>query len=90
MKTSIIIQNLKCGGCAKTITSKLSELDIISHLTVDVETSTLVFEHNSTADALALKDRLKSLGYPSMDDKNSIGTKAMSFVSSATGKMSKA
>ncbi len=90
MKTAIVIQNLKCGGCAKTITSKLSELEAISDLTVDVETSTVAFEHKNTADALVVKDKLKSLGYPSIDDKNSMGTKAMSFVSCATGKMSKA
>jgi len=90
MKTAIVIQNLKCGGCAKTITTKLSELYTISDLTVDVETSIVAFVHTNTDDALAVKDRLKSLGYPSIEDKNSMGCKAMSFVSCATGKMSKA
>lgn len=90
MKTAITIQNLKCGGCAKTITTKLTEIEHISDLTVDVDSSTVTFEHNNMDHALAVKERLKSLGYPSIDDKNSMGTKAMSFVSCATGKMSKA
>lgn len=90
MKTAITIQNLKCGGCAKTITTKLTGIEHISDLIVDVDSSTVTFEHNNTEDALTVKERLKSLGYPSIDDKNSMGTKAMSFVSCATGKMSKA
>ncbi len=89
MKTAITIQNLKCGGCAKTITSKLTELEHITDLTVDMDSSTVAFEHTNTDDALAVKKRLKSLGYPSIDDDNSMGAKAMSFVSCATGKMSK-
>jgi copper chaperone CopZ len=89
MKTAIVIQNLKCGGCAKTITTKLTELKNISDLTVDVERSTVAFEHNNTDDALTVKDRLKALGYPSIDDKNTVSSKAKSFVSCATGKLSK-
>lgn len=90
MKTAIIVQNLKCGGCAHTITSKLKEMDTISDVKVDVETSTVSFGHNAQEDALAVSDRLKSLGYPSIEDKNSMSSKAMSFVSCATGKLSKA
>lgn len=90
MKTAIVIQNLKCGGCAKTITSKLMEIDTISDLNVDVETSTVSFDHKTKEDALLITSRLKSLGYPSVEDKNSMGAKARSFVSCATGKLSKA
>ncbi len=90
MKTSIIIQNLKCDGCAKTITSKLTEFSTISDVMVDVEASTVSFVYEKINDALAVKDKLKYLGYPSIDSENSIASKAMSFVSCATGKMSKA
>ena len=47
MKTEFAIQNLKCGGCAHTITTKVSELDAIDKVEVDVENSTISFEHNS-------------------------------------------
>ncbi|MFH6604430.1 heavy-metal-associated domain-containing protein [Maribacter algicola] len=89
MKESVIVQNLKCGGCAKTITSRISELENISDVSVDVETSTVSFVHSNMNDALVVKDRLKSLGYPSIDDKNSVAAKAISFVSCATGKLAK-
>jgi copper chaperone len=87
MKTSIIVQNLKCGGCAKTITNALESLKGINEVAVAVETSTVSFQSLSMEDALSAKTTLKSLGYPSMDTDNSLLAKAKSFVSCATGKM---
>jgi len=89
MKTSIIVQNLKCGGCAKTITSKISEVENISEVLVDVESAIVSFVCENINDSLVVKDKLKALGYPSIDSKNSMASKAISFVSCATGKMSK-
>lgn len=89
MKTSIIVQNLKCGGCASTITNSLTSIQNISDISVDVEESTITFNSLDNNDALIVKEKLKSLGYPSIDDTNSFTSKAKSFVSCATGKMSK-
>lgn len=89
MKTAIGVQNLKCGGCAKTITSKISEIEKISNISVDVASALVSFEHENLNDAFTVKDKLKALGYPSIDSKSSITAKAISFVSCATGKMSK-
>lgn len=89
MKTSILVQNLKCGGCAKTITSKLSDIKTISDVRVDVESSAVSFLYENINDALEVKSKLKALGYPSIDDRNSLTSKAKSFVSCATGKISK-
>lgn len=87
MRTSIIVQNLKCGGCANTITTKLSQLENVTHIVVDTESSTVSFSAISFDDALTVKERLKTLGYPSIEDANGILSKAKSFVSCATGKM---
>lgn len=87
MRTSIIVQNLKCGGCAHTITTKLSQLDNVTKVAVDTESATVSFVAISSEDALAVKDRLKTLGYPSITDANGVLSKAKSFVSCATGKM---
>ena len=89
MKTSIIVQNLKCGGCANTITTKLSEIENIKNLTVDVEESKVSFNYINEADAFIVKDKLKTLGYPSIDDTNSLTSKAKSFISCATDRLSK-
>ncbi len=87
MRTSIIVQNLKCGGCANTITSKLSQLENVKDLLVDTETSSVSFQTENTKDVIIVKEKLKTLGYPSIDDDNGVLTKAKSYVSCATGKI---
>ena len=86
MKASIIVQNLKCGGCANTITTKLSEITNISDVSVDVQESKVSFNYKNETDAFSVKERLRAIGYPSIEDQNSIASKAKSFVSCATGK----
>ncbi len=89
MKKTIIVQNLKCGGCARTITNKLSELENISEVTVVPEDSSVTFTYGTADDLSKVEDKLKHLGYPSIDSKNTLASKAKSFVSCATGKMAK-
>ncbi len=87
MRTSIIVQNLKCGGCANTITTKLSQLGNVTNVKVDTESSTVSFLASNSEVALSVKEKLKSLGYPSIEDVNGVLSKAKSFVSCATGKI---
>ena len=87
MKTSILVQNLKCGGCAKTITVKLSETENISDIIIDVDESKVSFNYLNPSDLDVVKNKLSGLGYPSLDDDNSVLSKAKSFVSCATGKL---
>lgn len=89
MKTSIIVQNLKCDGCAKTIISKLSELENISNIEVGTENATVSFSYVKENDVMSVIYRLKSLGYPSIENRNSMAARAKSFVSCASGKISK-
>tara|TARA_R110002050_G_scaffold3484_1_gene18368 strand:+ start:903 stop:1172 length:270 start_codon:yes stop_codon:yes gene_type:complete len=89
MKTSILVQNLKCGGCAHTISTKLATIENISNLQVNVEQCKVSFNYLNEEDAFKVKETLKNLGYPSIEDSNSFSSKAKSFVSCATGKLSK-
>lgn len=88
MNTSVIVQNLKCGGCANTITNKLSEIKNISEIKVDIEESKISFNYINEEDAFLVKDKLKSIGYPSVEEENSMLSKTKSFISCATGKFS--
>ncbi len=88
MNSTIIIQNLKCGGCASTITTKISALENISNVTVDLETSGVSFDVVSEEDIKSVRDKLAAIGYPEEGENNSVVSKAKSFVSCATGKMS--
>lgn len=89
MKEVIKIQNLKCGGCAHTITTKILEIENIKNVTVAVETSEVTVEYVSESDLENVKNKLSAIGYPEEGAKNSVVSKAKSFVSCATGKMSK-
>tara|TARA_R110000737_G_scaffold29565_2_gene48099 strand:- start:226 stop:492 length:267 start_codon:yes stop_codon:yes gene_type:complete len=87
--TSVIpIQNLKCGGCAKTIIAKLEEIPAIKNVSVSVESSSVQFDALNQQGITAAKDKLKSIGYPSIDRDNSVLSKAKSIVSCASGKLS--
>lgn len=89
MKTTFQIQNLKCGGCVKSISKKLSELKEINDVIVEKDSSSVSFDHQSADDASLVKETLRNLGYPTIDDDNSIVEKAKSFVSCASGKMAR-
>tara|TARA_R110002012_G_scaffold312248_1_gene522769 strand:+ start:349339 stop:349617 length:279 start_codon:yes stop_codon:yes gene_type:complete len=87
MKTTLEIQNLKCGGCAHTISTKMTDVSGIDNVLVSVETSEVSFNYELEIDLLAAKQKLKSLGYPEVDTENSMVSKAKSFISCATGKI---
>lgn len=89
MKKTLVIQNLKCGGCAQTIKTRLSELKNIDNVEVDVENSSVSFDSGSINSFFTAKDLLKELGYPTVDVPNSLISKTKSFVSCAKGKLAK-
>jgi copper chaperone len=39
MKKEVFIQNLKCGGCQKTITNELGKLEGVSNISIDEKDS---------------------------------------------------
>jgi len=91
MQIAIEVENIKCGGCANSITSKLMEDERIQTVEVDVDNGIVTLEANSDeirADAIA---SLLKMGYPetgSVEGLKSVKAKASSFVSCAVGRMS--
>ncbi len=86
MKQEIVVQNLKCGGCAVTIRKGLSEIEGVENVQVEVESSTITLdaEVDKTTE---IHEKLSKMGYPASDDPNSILKQAKSFVSCAVGRM---
>ena len=86
----ISVENIKCGGCAGTITRRLNELDAVSDVQVDVDTGvvSITGEESSKMEVTQL---LLKLGYPecgTAEGLKAAKAKAKSFVSCAVGKMS--
>lgn len=91
MKTSFEIENLKCGGCANTITKALLSFEGLSNPNVDKEAETISFEFPEGFEIQPVKDKLAGLGYPekgTLTGLKKMGANAMSYVSCAIGKIS--
>lgn len=86
METPIKVQNLKCGGCANTIQKKLSSLEGVENVTVDIENKLVHIIHQNSVSLEILATNLKAIGYPMEGEENSLGAKATSMVSCAIGK----
>ena len=90
MQKSFEVFNVKCGGCATTLKSKLAKEfgEIEVNLEVLPRKITLDME-NKNVDKLA--KALRELGYPLAEEEmsfmDSTSAKARSFVSCAMGKM---
>ncbi len=90
MQQTFEVLNVKCGGCANTLTTKLAdefgEVDV--NLEVEPRQITLDVEESNIP---ALRTALKALGYPMSDEDLTIvegfTTTAKSFVSCAVGKI---
>lgn len=89
MKTKLIIQNLKCGGCANTVTTRLSQLDNISEIEVNNDDSSVAFAYKEDSNLEEVIHLLSKLGYPVDGEDNTLSKKAKSFVSCAIGRMNK-
>lgn len=87
-RNTIYVQNLKCGGCANTLTRGIGSLDRIENVTVDAEASSISFDYQDETQVDEVKQKLKSLGYPAVDEDNSFGDKAKSYVSCMIGRVS--
>jgi copper chaperone len=83
------VLNVKCGGCANTLISKLTPE--FGKIEVDLEQMPRVVRiFKEHIDEERLRKLLKGLGYPMADEDlgffEEAGTKAKSFVSCAIGK----
>ncbi len=92
MEYKFEVENIRCGGCANTITKKLSEIHGVEAVDVNVEDKQVVVTTQTTNASLehTLSEKLKNLGYPEVGSlgSNNLKTKATSVVSCAIGKVS--
>ena len=89
MSYEISVENIKCGGCANTITTKLNAIDAVEASDVDVEKG-VVSITGDEAQKAAVTELLLKLGYPetgTAEGLKAAKAKAKSFVSCAVGKM---
>jgi len=89
MAYDISVENIKCGGCANTITTRLNEMDTIDSCEVDVEKG-IVSINGDESSREQVTQLLLKLGYPesgTAEGLKAATAKAKSFVSCAVGRI---
>lgn len=89
MQHIIEVENIKCGGCANTITGKLGRIEGVDSVDVDIEHGRVTVEAPEASRDLLIATLLAS-GYPkkgSVEGIKAAGAKAKSFVSCAIGRI---
>jgi copper chaperone CopZ len=89
MQSQFTIQNLKCGGCANTITKGVDSVEGVSNVHVDIEKSVVSFDYENDENLQLIHDKLAHLGYPVENDENSLFQKAKSYASCMIGRVTK-
>ncbi|WP_459211777.1 heavy-metal-associated domain-containing protein [Aquimarina rhabdastrellae] len=87
METTLYIHNLKCNGCVNSITQKLLQCTDITSLKIDLAHTAIHLKHQESIDLSLVKSKLKDMGYPVIDEKNALSSKAKSYISCAIGKI---
>ncbi len=90
MTYQISVENIKCGGCANTISTKLNAHEAVDDCQVDIENG-VVSINGDESSREAISMLLLKLGYPesgTAEGLKAAKAKAKSFVSCAVGKMS--
>ena len=89
MNIEIEVENIKCGGCAGTITRKLENMQGVSHVAVDIENGRVTIEGDASRRE-QYADTLAAIGYPEVGTVQGLGSasaRAKSFVSCAVGRI---
>jgi copper chaperone len=90
MNIILQVKNIKCGGCANTISTKVMVFEGVTDVAVDIETGKVCIQGDEDKRS-DYATGLTKLGYPeagSVQGLKSAGARAKSFVSCAVGRVS--
>lgn len=85
MRETLIVNNIKCGGCETTVRSSLAKIEEVINIRVDASTGEVEFDYPNETTLEQVKQKLNKLGYTESDP-NLVDT-AKSYVSCMIGKM---
>jgi copper chaperone len=84
MTSTFIVENIKCGGCANSITNRINKITGVQKVDVNIEEQAITVD--GAFDENEITSALMSMGYPRVGE-NDILKKAKSFVSCAIGRI---
>lgn len=83
---TVEVDNLKCGGCAKTIGRRVGALKGVENVEVDTGAGTVRVHHDGTIDTVKVFEVLQRAGYPPRGTGDALDL-AASYVSCAIGRL---
>lgn len=84
---TLIVENIKCGGCANSIKNKLSQIENISDVLVQIEEGSVSFTALNDNVIANVENALLKMGYPKSGE-NDFSSKAKSYFSCMVGRVS--
>jgi len=84
----IKVENIKCGGCANSISNKLKGNNPNIQVDIDIEQGIVAINSSEELNRDSFIQTLKNMGYPEPGDGNLLTT-AQSYVSCMVGRIQK-
>ncbi|MGZ3865663.1 MAG: heavy-metal-associated domain-containing protein [Bacteroidia bacterium] len=90
MKTeTILVANLKCSGCANTITQKVSGITGVKKVVVDPGHDSVTVDYEESTPRTEITKKLHELGYPEATEENGLLLQLKSYASCMIGRINK-
>jgi copper chaperone CopZ len=84
-----IVANLKCSGCANTISKRILEIPGVVTVNVSIEEDAVTVNFALPATRAIIISKLYALGYPEATEENGLLLQVKSYASCVVGRMSK-
>lgn len=86
MKREFVVQNLKCGGCANSISKALLQLKNVHSVEVNTAESIVLVDLNEDIDNAVIAEKLANIGYPLVGADASALQQVNAYISCIRGK----
>ncbi len=89
MEKVLDVANIKCSGCAHSITTKLEDIEGISNVDVSPDNGTVKLAFTDESILKTVLNKLSAMGYPEATEENGLLMKAKSYANCMIGKATK-
>jgi len=64
MESKVVLDNIKCNGCVKSVTDVLTSIKGVESVKIDIPTGEVEIEHEKESDLDIMLEKLEEAGYP--------------------------
>jgi copper chaperone len=89
IKETLHIANVKCSGCAHSITTRINSITGVTDVDVNIENRTIDVNYENEDQRSQVINKLSAMGYPEATEENGLLMQAKSYANCMIGKISK-